>query len=105
MLSWLTEASDGDVRLLPIVEDSRASVSSWTAANLVDHWCQRLLGRPPAPARLQMLRAFMGQGAPASYVIADSNTWSGSDLRAHYNHDRLRSMVSLLLMSPEFATR
>lgn len=105
MLSWLTEASDGDVRLLPIVEDSRARVASWTANNLVDFWCQRLLGRSPAPARLQMLRAFMAQGASSSYVIADSNAWSGGDLRAHYNHDRLRSMVSLLLMSPEFATR
>ncbi|WP_165942239.1 DUF1800 domain-containing protein [Luteimonas arsenica] len=105
MLSWLTETSDDDQRLLPVVEDSRAGVASWTAANLVDFWCLRLLGRPPAPARLQMLRAFMAQGASSSYVIADSNTWSGSDLRAHYNHDRLRSMVSLLLMSPEFATR
>ena len=105
MLSWMTETSDGDLRMLPIVEDSRTGVASWTASTLVDFWCQRLLGGPPVPARLQMLRAFMGQGAGASYVIADSNAWSGNDLRAHYNHDRLRSMVSLLLMSPEFATR
>lgn len=105
MLSWLVEASDADVRLLPIVEDSRADVATWTAGNLVDYWCQRLLGRPPAPARLQMLRAFMAQGASASHVISDSNAWNGNDLREHYNHDRLRSMVSLLLMSPEFATR
>lgn len=105
MLGWMAETSDADVRLLPIVEDSRAGVASWTAPNLVDYWCQRLLGRAPAPARLQTLRSFMGQGAASSYVIADSNAWSGGDLRAHYNHDRLRSMVSLLLMSPEFATR
>lgn len=105
MLAWMAEASDGEQRLLPIIEDSRADVPAWTAANLVDYWCMRLLGRAPEPARLQALRAFMGQGAASSHVIADSNAWSGSDLKAHYNHDRLRSMVSLLLMSPEFATR
>ena len=105
MLGWLTEASDGGTRLLPVVEDTRAGVASWTVANLVDFWCLRLLGRTPAPARLQMLRQFMGQGAAPTQVIADTNEWRGSDLKAHYNHDRLRSMVSLLLMSPEFTTR
>lgn len=105
MLGWLTETNDDGTRLMPIVEDSRANVPTWTAANLVDYWCLRLLGGPPAPARLQMLRAFMGQGAPAGHVITDDNAWRGSDLKGHYNHDRLRSMVSLLLMSPEFAVR
>lgn len=105
MLGWMSEANEDGTRLLPIIEDTRAHVAGWTVANLVGHWCTRLLGRMPEPARLQALHAFMGQGAGPDFVVADSNEWRGGDLKAHYNHDRLRSMVSLLLMSPEFTTR
>lgn len=106
MLGWLTEASDGTQRLMPIVETSRAAVGQWTPRALVDFWCQRVLGHAPAAARLQMLYRFMAQnGGIDNTVIVDDNAWRGSDLKGHYNHDRLRSMVSMLLMSPEFSNR
>ena len=106
LLNWLTEARDGETPLLPILALSRSQVSQWTATRLVDYWCDRILGRKPRNARRQMLIGFMAQnGDPASHVIADTNAWAGNDLKNHYNQERLRSMVSLVLMSPEFLSR
>ena len=57
-------------------------------------------------AKYEPLLAFMAQnGDPNSYVILDNDVWQQSDLKRHYNHQRLRSMVSLILMSPEFLSR
>ncbi|MEG3789160.1 DUF1800 domain-containing protein [Lysobacter sp. CCNWLW3] len=106
MLNWLTETSEASVPLLPILQLSRSEVASWTAPNLVDYWCRRLLGYLPDAARRQTLIAFMAQnGDPANYVITDTDTWAGTDLKRHYNQQRLRSMVSLVLMTPEFLSR
>lgn len=109
MLSWLTEALDADTAqtpLLPILAQSRANVASWTANNLVDYWCQRILGYIPVAARRQILVGFLAQnGDPASYVITDTDTSATTDLKRHYNQQRLRSMVSMILMSPEFISR
>ncbi|TXH71438.1 MAG: DUF1800 domain-containing protein [Lysobacteraceae bacterium] len=106
LLNWLTETTDNSVPLAPILALSRANVAQWTANNLVDYWCQRLLGYLPSTARRQILVSFMAQnGNAASYVITDTDAWSVSDLKQHYNHQRLRSMVSLILMSPEFMSR
>jgi hypothetical protein len=44
-------------------------------------------------------------GDAASYVITDTDTWAASDPKRHYNQQRLRSLVSLILMSPEFMSR
>ena len=69
-------------------------------------WCTRLLGYQPEAARKQALVAFMAQnGDPNTYVITDTNTWQGSDLKRHYNHERLRGLVALILMTPEFMSR
>lgn len=109
MLSWLTETADTDTALtpvLPILALSRANVTSWTANNLVDYWCQRLLGYIPTASRRQVLVSFLAQnGDPATYVITDTDTSATTDLKRHYNLQRLRSMVSMILMSPEFMTR
>jgi uncharacterized protein (DUF1800 family) len=109
MLSWLTEAKDTDAAetpLLPIVALSRSNVPVWTANNLVDYWCQRILGYLPVASRRQVLVAFMAQnGDPATYVITDTDSSSNSDLKRHYNLQRLRSMVSMILISPEFMSR
>ncbi len=106
MLSWLTEATDNTVPLIPILDASRSSVSSWTANNLVDFWCQRILGYLPTAARRQALVSFMAQnGDPATYVITDTDAAATTDLKRHYNQQRLRSMVSLILISPEFMSR
>ena len=106
MVGWLTETSDATLRLMPIVEASRTDVPQWTARKLVDYWTLRVLGYRPARLRLQMLVDFMAQNGNAdTFVIADTNEWKGSDLKAHYNHDRLRNMVSMILMSPELFQR
>lgn len=107
-LHWLTEAkTDGaGVPLLPILAASRSEVPSWTARALVEYWCRRLLGHLPAAERLQLLVAFLAQnGNPDSDVIADTDAWAGGDLKRHYNHQRLRATVALILSSPEFASR
>ena len=103
LLNWLTETKDGEVPLLPILESTRSGVSQWTSTNLVDFWCRRLLGY--LPARRSVMVDFMRQNGAAGDIIADNDAWSGNDLKKHYNHQRLRSMVSLVLMSPEFLAR
>lgn len=109
MLGWLTETVDTDAALtplLPILALSRANVASWTANNLVDYWCQRILGYLPIASRRQILVEFLAQnGDPATYVITDTDTSATTDLKRHYNQQRLRSMVSMILISPEFMSR
>lgn len=106
VINWLSETSDASTPLSPILATTRASAGTWTANNLVTFWCNRLLGYEPEAARKQTLVSFMAQnGNAGSYVIADTEAWAGNDLKAHYNQSRLRSMVSLILMSPEFMSR
>ena len=107
MLNWLTETSDDTgAPLSPVLAMTRGRVATWTADNLVDFWSRRLLGRTLTGQRRQQIVGFMAQnGNPATYVIEDSDVSSRSDMKRHYNHQRLRSMVSLILMSPEFASR
>ncbi|MBP6216498.1 MAG: DUF1800 domain-containing protein [Luteimonas sp.] len=110
LLNWLTETdyAAGNDKLLPILATTRSGVPAgqWTANRLVEFWCNRILGYQPTPERLAVLRSFMAQnGDPASYVIEDTDNWAQSDLKRHYNQQRLRSMVSLILMSPEFLSR
>ncbi|NLA68966.1 MAG: DUF1800 domain-containing protein [Gammaproteobacteria bacterium] len=108
LLNWLTEASDDGVPLAPVLATTRAHVPAgeWTARRLVDFWCLRILGYLPEASRRQVLLAFMAQnGNPDTHVITDTDAWATGDLKRHYNQQRLRSMVSLLLMSPEFLGR
>lgn len=108
LLNWLTEAVDDGVPLAPVLATTRANVApgQWTARRLVDFWCIRILGYLPDATRRQVLVAFMAQnGNPETDVITDTDSWATNDLKRHYNHQRLRSMVSLLLMSPEFLGR
>ena len=85
---------------------TRSGVTSWTANNLVDFWCQRLLGYLPAASRRAVLAGFMAQnGNPATDVITDTDAWAASDPKKHYNQQRIRSLVALILLSPEFTTR
>ena len=107
MLNWLTETSDdAGAPLCPVLALSRSGVASWTANNLVDFWSTRLLGRVLTGQRRQQIVGFMAQnGDPATYVIEDTDTRVSADMKRHYNQQRLRSMVSLILMSPEFMSR
>jgi len=110
LLNWITETNNvaGDGKLLPVLDITRAGVptAQWTANRLVDFWCKRILGYVPKAQRVSVLRGFLAQnGDPATYVIEDTNAWAQNDLKRHYNHERIRSMVSLILMSPEFLSR
>ena len=105
MLNWISETSDNNVPMAPILATTRTGVSSWTANNLVDFWCQRILGYAPPAARRQALVTFMAQNGAATEVIADTDDWAANNTKAHYNQQRLRSMVALILMSPEFMSR
>jgi Protein of unknown function (DUF1800) len=106
LLNWITEANNNNVpTMAPILATTRSGVSNWTANNLVDFWCQRILGYLPVASRRQTLVSFMAQNGAATEVIADTDTWAASNPKAHYNQQRLRSMVALILMSPEFMTR
>ena len=103
LLHWVSDTSDNGTPLAPVLAATRSGVSTWTANNLVDFWCRRLLGYLPPAARRATLVQFMAQnGDPASYVITDTDNWAASDPKRHYNHQRLRSLVALVLMSPEF---
>ena len=105
VLNWVSETSDNNVPMAPILATTRTGVSSWTANNLVDFWCQRILGYAPPAARRQVLVTFMAQNGAATEVIADTDDWAANNTKAHYNQQRLRSMVALILMSPEFMSR
>lgn len=109
VLDWLSETNDGAATpapIAPILDATRSGVTSWTANNLVDFWCQRLLGYLPATSRRAVLAGFMAQnGNPATDVITDTDAWAASDPKKHYNQQRLRSLVALILLSPEFTTR
>lgn len=106
LLNWLTEASDAGAPLMPVVATtaSHLPAAQWTAKNLVEFWCDRILGY--LPERHHLLVAFMAQNGDANrYVIENTDAWAQNDLKQHYNQQRLRSMVSLILMSPEFMSR
>ncbi|WP_242107022.1 DUF1800 domain-containing protein [Luteimonas aquatica] len=103
LLGWLTEKSVDGTPIAPILSATRSGVTQWTSRNLVDFWCLRLLGY--LPARRQVLVDFMRQNGAETEIIADTDTWAINDLKKHYNQQRLRSMVALVLLSPEFLAR
>ncbi len=48
----------------------------------------------------------MRQNALATDALdLTTDTWASPDLSKHYTQSRLRSMVALILSSPEFLTR
>ncbi len=109
LLGWITSNRVGDGTtpyLAPILDATRAGVPSWTPRALVDFWCTRILGARPTAKHYRTLLAFMAQnGSIDGYVVTDTNDYAMTDLKRHYNRDRLLSMVSLILTSPENFSR
>jgi uncharacterized protein (DUF1800 family) len=112
VLNWLTESeADGSpsLAILQIALNSLGgpSLPTATASNLVTFFSNRVLGYQLDPQRKAVLVDFMAQnGDPDSFEIdLNSDSWSAGDLKNHYNQQRLRSMVSMLLMTPEFFSR
>lgn len=79
-----------------------------TAANIAGLWCDRILGYRPDSVYNAAVD-FMRQNAQATDSLDSalaSDTWTGaSKLSMHYAQSRLRSMVALILCSPDFLTR
>jgi uncharacterized protein (DUF1800 family) len=115
LLSRLPELrlpNDGDF-LLRIHE---LTLADWpdpaqrNASNLVDGWIERLIGQPIAPARRQELIDFLRQNADADAALdivsnVPYGNWTGGNLSSHYTPVRLRAMVSMIMMTPEFYQR
>lgn len=81
-----------------------------SAAVLVDFWLERLIGRAVAPARRQVLIDFMRQNAAADLPLDITSNlpdgiWSAGNLSNHYTPARLRSMVAMITMLPEYHQR
>jgi uncharacterized protein (DUF1800 family) len=113
MLGYLVEMNEGGVYPVDVQGQTLAAfpvASTRTAANLADHWLGRILGHAPEATFRQKIVAFMAQnGDPNTYPIVLEGTageeWHQPDLKRHYNRSRLRTMVGLVLLSPEFLRR
>lgn len=111
LLSWLPQhktipTGDESTAVLPILRVSRAEVPSWTAGALVNFWCRRLLGYLPKESHRQVLVGFLLQnGDRTTFVVPDTNVENTTDPKNHRCQDRIKAMVSMILMSPEFMSR
>ena len=80
------------------------SGANLNAQNIAGLWCDRLLGYRPEPV-FTVATNFMRQNATATAQLTIDETWNGPNLSRHYNQSRLRTMVALILCSPEFMRR
>ncbi|MEM7355409.1 MAG: DUF1800 domain-containing protein [Acidobacteriota bacterium] len=95
LCNWLIDFDDDAGNYyLDILGQTPAPVRS--ANDLADFWIDRILGRPMDPADRQEIVDFMAQGFNPTFDL---------DLDDDDTQDRLRSMVGLLLMSPDFLWR
>jgi uncharacterized protein (DUF1800 family) len=113
MLSYLLESTqDRNVAGSPLIADVQAQTltaipdaANRTAANIAGLWCDRILGYRPANV-YNAAADFMRQNALATDVLdLSTDTWDSGHLSKHYTKSRLRSMVALILSSPDFLTR
>ena len=95
LCGWLVDFDDdnGDY-YLDLVGQTPAGVRS--ANELADFWIDRVLRRPMDPLDRAQIVQFMAQGVNPDFDL---------DLTDEDTADRLRSMVGLLLMSPDFLWR
>ena len=95
LCNWLIDFDDDAENFyLDVLSQTPASVRS--ANELADFWIDRILGRPMDPADRNEVVQFMAQGVNPDFDL----NFDDEDTR-----DRLRSMVGLLLMSPDFLWR
>ena len=95
LCNWLIDFDDdGGNFYLDVLGQTPASVRSANA--LADFWIPRILQRPMAEDDRQEIVQFMAQGINPDFDL----DFSDEDTR-----DRLRSMVGLILMAPDFLWR
>ena len=113
MLAYLLESTqDRNVAGSPYLADVQAQtltaiplLANRTAANIAGLWCDRILGWRPANVYNAAVD-FMRQNALATDALdLTTDTWNSGNLKLHYTKSRLRSMVALILSSPDFLTR
>ncbi len=91
--------------LADVVAQTLSAVGNPTGANIVNYWCDRVLGWRPQPVTDQVT-AFMQQNASAGESLEiGTDEWHSDDLKRHYVQSRLRTAVSMLLMNPQFLNR
>jgi hypothetical protein len=95
LCGWLVDFdNDNDKYYLNILNQTPSNVRSANA--LADFWIDRILGREMDPEDRQEIVDFMAQGINPDFDL----NFSDEDTT-----DRLRSMVGLIFMSPEFLWR
>ncbi len=113
MLSFVLESTqDRNVAGSPFLADVQAQtlaaipvLANRTAANIAGLWCDRILGYRPTNVYNAAVD-FMRQNALATDALdLTTDTWDSGHLSKHYTKSRLRSMVALILSSPDFLTR
>ncbi len=96
MINWMSSSRDSnDVYMLPIVEDTPPNIV--TANQLADFWIDRILNRPLSSQERKEVVDLMGAGSNPDLALDLAGSTSVQD--------RLRSMVALILLSPEFLWR
>jgi uncharacterized protein (DUF1800 family) len=100
LVNWLVEEDGaGNDRFIGIVASTLASPAR-SASDIVDFWIPRIYGRALPAADRDELVDFMAAGHnPAFALPIDTNDWPD------YTQDRLRTLVGLMFMSPEFLWR
>ncbi len=95
LCGWLVDFKDpNDNFYLNVLAQTPSHIRSANA--LADFWINRILNRPMDPADRDQIVQFMAQGFNPDFDLNFNDTDT---------QDRLRSMVALLLMSPDFLWR
>lgn len=92
-------------RLADVVAQTQGAVGNPTAGNIINYWCDRVLGWRPSSLAASVT-AFMQQNAGSGEALEiDTDDWHSTDLKRHYVQSRLRTAVSMLLMNPAYLQR
>ncbi len=95
LCNWLIDFDDDNgVYYLDVLGQTPGSVD--TSNELADFWINRILNRPMATEDRDEIVQFMAQGINPDFAL---------DLTDEDTRDRLRSMVGLILMTPDFLWR
>ena len=95
LCGWLIEFDDDlENHYLDVLGQTPGGVRS--ASELADFWIDRVLGRPMEPEDREQIVQFMAQGINPDFDL---------NLGDEDTQERLRSMVGLIFMSPEFLWR
>lgn len=89
------------------ITSAGVAAGSRSAVNIVNFWCDRLLGFRPEPTYTKAID-YLRQNATPSEVLTLNEVWAGGttpNLKNHYTQSRLRATVALILCSPDALRR